>query len=357
MSDVGEKRNNTLILNKIKTIKKNPNNLFLMKKILLIFLFFVSLAASKAQDKIITIKQDTIECRIVSANAERISYEQQTSDKHVVGKSILTSDVLQYFRTEKRDSFGDITDHEKAKPLPPEHRLLFSLQGGLAHSLTDYSNFKSIFLNQSNSASDADDYIGKLKNGYHINTGLHYLLTTFLGLGVDYNFFYSASKGEFLAQGFGDMNLPVYTNLGLDERLYVHFAGPSVLFQQFPDKKKRIKISETISPGVVFFREETRGNGYKIYWGDNDSYGGQPPQYHDHANSVSKSTNFGAKGGVSVEYGITPQLSAGLAGNFMWAKLQKMSVKSSEYGKKVQELENPINISHIDYGFTVRYNF
>ena len=328
-----------------------------MKKLLLIFLFFVSLAAAKAQDKIITIKQDTIECRIVSVNAERISYEQKTSDNQIVGKSIAASDVLQYFRTGKRDSFGNMFDYERTKRVRPEHRWLFLLQGGLAHSLTDYSNFKNIFLSQDNSASAADDYIKKLKNGYHINTSLHYLLNTFLGLGVDYNLFYSASKGEFLAQGYGNMNLPVYTNLGLDERLYAHFAGPSVLFQQFPDKKKRIKISETISPGVVFFREETRGTGYKIYWGDNDSYSGQAPQYYDHANSVSKSTNFGANGGVSVEYGITPQLSAGLAGNFMWAKLKKMSVKSSEYDNKDQELEKTIDISHIDYGFTVRYNF
>lgn len=328
-----------------------------MKKLLLIYLLFVSLAAAKAQDKIITTTHDTIECRIISVNAERISYEQIASDKLVIGKSIATSDVLHYLRTGKPDRFVDSIDNKKTERKRPEHRWLFSFQGGLAYSLTDYSNFKNIFLNQSNSASDADNYIQKLKNGYHINASLHYLLTTFFGIGVDYNLFYSASKGKFLAQEFGGMNLPLYTNLDLDERLYAHFAGPSVLFQQFPDKKKRIKISETIIPGIVFFRNETRGNGYKIYWGENDSYIGQPPQYYEHANSVSQSTNFGAKGGVSVEYGITPQLSAGLAGNFMWAKLQKLSVKSSEYNKKDQELENPINISHIDYGFTVRYNF
>jgi hypothetical protein len=328
-----------------------------MKNLLLIFLFFVTFAAAKAQDKIVTIKQDTIECRIISVNAERISYEQKTPDKNIIGKSISTSDVLQYFRTGKRDSFGDITDHEKTKRDRPEHRWLFSLQGGLAHSLTDYSDFKNYMLNVGNSASETDDYIRKLENGYHINTSLHYLLTTFFGFGVDYNLFYSASKGDFLARGFGDMNLPLFSNLELDERLYIHFAGASVLFQQFPDKKKRIKISEIISPGIVLFRGESRGNEFQVYWGNNDSYSGQPPRYYDQANSVTKSTTFGAKGGLSVEYGITPQLSAGLAGNFMWAKLHKISVKSSEYDTNDQELEKPINISHIDYGFTVRYNF
>ena len=343
-------------MEKIKTTKTLDNR-FPMKKLLLIFLFFVSLTAAKAQDKIITIKQDTIECRIVSVNAERISYEQKTSDKHVVGKSILISEVLQYFRTGKPDSFGDVIDHEKTKRERPEHCWLFSLQGGLAHSLTDYSDFRNLMLNNGSPAPEVDDYIRKLENGYHVNTSLHYLLTTFLGLGAEYNLFYSASKGKFLAQGFGEMNLPLYSNVELNERQYIHFAGASVLFQQFPDKKRRIKISETISPGFILFRGENRSSEIQTYWGDNDSYSGQPPQYYDHANSVTKSTTFGAKGGLSIEYVIRPQLTAGLAGNFMWAKLHKISAKSLEYDTKDQKLEKPMDISHIDYGFIVRYNF
>ena len=328
-----------------------------MKKLLLIFLLFVSLTTAKAQDKIITNNQDTIECRIVSVNAERISYEQKTSDKHIIGKSILISDVLEYFRTGKPDSFGDIIDHEKNKRERPKHSWLFSIQGGLANSLTDYSDFRNLMLNNGSAASVVDDYIRKLENGYHVNTSLHYLLTTFWGLGAEYNLFYSASDGEFLAQGYGGMNLPLYSNVGLDERQYIHFVGASVLFQQFPDNNKRIKISETISPGFILFRGENRGSEIQTYWGDNDFYAGEPPQYYDHANSVTKSTSFGAKGGLSIEYVIGPQLTAGLAGNFMWAKLHKMSVKSSEYDTKAQKLEQPMNISHIDYGFTVRYNF
>ena len=327
-----------------------------MKKLLLIFLFFVSLAATKAQDKIITIKQDTIECRNLSVNAERISYEQKTSDKHIVGKSIPISEVLQYVRTGKYNSQVDRLVHEKPKRERPAHRWLFSLQGGLAHSLTDYSDFKNYLLNAGNSASVVDDYIRKHKNGYHINTSLHYLLTTFFGLGLDYNLFHSASKGTFLSQRNGETNFPVYSNLGLDDRLYSNFAGASVLFQQFADKKRKIKISQTISPGIVLFRGESRDNLFQAHGGYGyGSYNG--PSYYDQANSVTKGTTFGAKGSLSIEYGITPQLSAGLAGNFMWAKLQKISTKNSVSETKDQELEKPINISHIDYGFTVRYNF
>ncbi|HEY3371178.1 MAG TPA: hypothetical protein VGK10_10040 [Prolixibacteraceae bacterium] len=328
-----------------------------MKKILLIFLFLVSLAAANAQDKIITIKQDTIACRIVSVNAERISYEQKTSDQVFVGKSILIADVLQYVRTARSGNFGEGFVHQKPIRERPAHRWLFSLQGGLSHSYTDFSYLKNMLLNSGNSASATDDYTRKLENGASVNTSLHYLLTTFLGLGLDYNLFYSASKAEFMSPGYGQINLPLYIKIGLDERLYTQFAGPSVLLQQFPDKKRKIKISETLSPGVVLFRDESRGSQFQAYWGTQDSYNGQPPQYYDQANSISTSTSYGAKGSLSLEYGITPQLSAGLAGNFMWAKLHKISTKTSVSRTNDQKLENPITVSHIDYGFIVRYNF
>jgi len=66
---------------------------------------------------------------------------------------------------------------------------------------------------------------------------------------------------------------------------------------------------------------------------------------------------FGAKGCLTVEYSVTPQLTAGLAGNFLWARLQKYSIKSLNYETKDQKLEKPMDISHIDYGFSIRCNF
>lgn len=326
-----------------------------MKNLLLILLL-VSGAAAYAQDKIITIKQDTIDCRIVSVNAERLGYEQKTSDQLIVGKSILLSEVLHYVRSGKSDRF-DKQDRKKAKRQRPEHRLLFSLQGGLAHSLTDYDAYKKYFLNSGNSESVADDYLGKLKNGVHFNASLHYLLSSFIGVGVDYNLFHSASKGEFTAQGSGGLNVPLYTRLELDEKLYTQFAGPSVLFQQFPDKKKKIRISQTLSPGIILYRSESRNLLYQQPTGYGYGYGSSGQSYYGQANSITTGNTYGAKGSLSILYSLTPQLSAGLSGNFMWAQLHELSTKSATYESEDQELEDQINISHIDYGLIVRYNF
>lgn len=344
-------------MNKRKQIQKNQKDASSMKTPLLVLLFFMSLlTTTKAQDKIVTNGKDTIECRIISVGSERISYEQKTSENQFTGKSIAISDVLQYFRTGQ--SAGNKNFYRpKTSRQEPERRYLFSLQGGLAHSFTDFDGYQNTMVGSGVPISQAEDYIKKLKNGYYLNAGFHYLLTTFMGLGAEYTFFQSASEGEFLINGNGGMNVPVYANASIHEKLYTHFAGPSVLFQQFPGRNSKIKITEILSPGVVRFRGESRGNEYQIYWGNNDHYEGQAPYYYDHSNSLTTGKTFGAKGGVSLEYFLTPQLSAGVAANFMWAKLHKVSVKSLNYNEEDQKLDKALNVSHFDYGLTVRYNF
>ena len=277
-----------------------------MKKLFLVLTAFMSLFALKAQDKIITIQNDTIECRIISVNADRISYEQKMQDNQVTGKSIATSEVLQYLRAENNDFLSRNAQNSiKAKP---EHRFLFTLQGGLAYSLTDLSNFNSLLINAGVPASEADDYTNKLKNGIYFNAGFHYLLNNLIGIGAEYTFFQSSSEGEFLIKNYSGMNLPVYTTTRLDEKIYANFIGLSALLQQFPGAKHKIRISETVAPGIVFFRDETRGIDYQEYWPADDIYYGQLPQYYNNSNTLTQGKAFGIKGGLSVEYLITPQI-------------------------------------------------
>ncbi len=326
-----------------------------MKKLFLVLMAFLSLFAVKAQDKIITIQNDTIECRIISVNADRISYEQKTSVDQVTGKSIATSEVLQYLRSENNDYLNRKTQNSiKAKP---EHRFLFNLQGGLSYSLTDLSNFNNLLINAGVPASEADDYTDKLKNGIYISSGFHYLLNNLIGIGAEYTFFQSSSEGEFLVKNYSGMNLPVYTTTRLDEKIYSSFIGLSALLQQFPGAKHKIRMTETVSPGVVFFRDETRGIDYQEYWPVDNIYYGQQPQYYNNSNTLTHGKAFGIKGGLSVEYLITPRLSAGLSGSFLWSNLQKVSIKSLNYNSENQEPEKAIDISHIDYGVSLRYSF
>lgn len=334
-------------------------NLFIsMKKHFLVLLAYMSFFAVKAQDKIITIQNDTIECRIISVNSDRISYEQKESPNQFVGKSIATSEVLQYHRSVQTEKVFDIGLQKKFW-IQPENRWLFSLQSGLSHSFNDYEDFRNLLSVNDNPDSKVNDYIRKLKNGYFMNPGFHYRLTNFLGVGADYSFFHSETSGEFIIKitDYSGHNLPIYQTYTQNEKLYIHFTGASILLSQHPGKKKKIKISETLSPGIIFFRDESRSKEYQDFWGSSDYYDGQtPPQYYNYANAASTSKSFGFKGGISFEYFITSRLSAGFTGNIVLAKLHKITINGSRYNTENQKLEKQLDISRIDYGISIRYN-
>lgn len=328
-----------------------------MKKLLLVYLILVSIITVNAQDKIITINRDTIKCRIISVNADRISFEQKSSDKSVIGKSIPVTDVIQYFRNVKSENSEKVKVRDTTKKQQPERCWLFSVQGGLALSWIDYSEFKYLMQSMGVVSSEVNRFTKKIENGYHLGANFHFLLTTHFGIGADYNIFYSQSSGNFLVREIGTMNIPLFTNIDLKERLYIQFAGPSLMLRQYPDKNKRIQISESLSSGIVQFRDEVRGSDYQIYWGNNTSYSGNAPSYYDSANNVSKGSTLGVKGGLSVEYAFLPQFTAGVSGSFVWAKLNKMSFKNKATDTKNQKLNDAMDISHINYGISVRYNF
>ncbi|MFV0378704.1 MAG: hypothetical protein ACK5JD_15535 [Mangrovibacterium sp.] len=133
-----------------------------MKKTMLILLCLLLWAGTEAQDKIITIQNDTIECRILSVGAERITYEQNENGNYTTGKSIAIADVLQYFRKEHASGMdGFYRDPARQKP---QHRYLISLQGGLSQLTSDFANLK----NSMNTTSGVDDYFDDLKSAYYL---------------------------------------------------------------------------------------------------------------------------------------------------------------------------------------------
>ena len=60
----------------------------------ILFLFTSSLHFISAQDKIITIQNDTIHCRILSVSPTYIQYEQTAENGFVTGKFIPTEQVF-----------------------------------------------------------------------------------------------------------------------------------------------------------------------------------------------------------------------------------------------------------------------
>lgn len=313
-----------------------------MRKLLILFVFLLSLSALKSQDKIITHQGDTILCKIVSVNATHISYELKTDNEYVVGKSILIENVKEYIRIPEEPS-NDSYVYIKRKQLQkkPAHPLLFTLSPGGSYLpwLLDF-----VGGNYSNEYKD-------LNKGLHVNSSLHYLFNTLVGAGFQYSFFTSGFNGS-VPVYIGSM-YPVYSVAESRNRQYINYVGGSGILQQFLDKSHKFQLSETLSAGLVMYREESQTT-----FDFPDTSGDFTTQT---LNSLTEGMTFGATLGISAEYYIQPKFSVGVSGDFMYAELRKASAEmKSTYGghsSNSGKLSSPINLSKIDYSLFFRLHF
>jgi hypothetical protein len=312
-----------------------------MQKSFILFVFFALSTIVNAQDRIITVKQDTIHCQIVSIGTEHINYEQKSTNGYVVGKSIPIDQVATYFRLPRSSS--NISSRR------PERPWLFGISPGGSWMPWLFEDVE-----------DVPDYAKKIATGFHLNVSGHYLITNFFGAGIQYSFFHSSTDGEYPI--VINPYYPTYTMSSEKEKQYINYIGASIIFQQFLDKKKKFQLSETLSGGMLFYRGESQTSTTYL----NTSYYGSSyyaPIYFTYSrNTLITGRTFGATAGLSAEYYVIPSLSIGIGGDFLFGSLKKVNgeVKDSEGGKnkiKDQELDEPIKLSRIDYSLSLRFHF
>lgn len=301
-----------------------------------LFLFF----NAKAQDKIISINHDTIHCSIISISDVNILYELKNKDGSVTGKLIPLSQVAEYSRFQQPGE--GIKMHELETPKSKyisENPFCLGLNLGSSTMPWYFDNYPS--------SSAMPDYYDKLKTGFHINTSAHYMIKSFLGLGVEYTFFKTSTSGS--------IPIEYYPSIFLMEsekyRQYINYLGASVLFQQHLGAQRKFILSESLSAGVLFIRLENQ-----ITYPNFDNY-----YYRDISNNMLLTgKSFSTKLGLAVEYRLFKAVSVGLGGDFSWCSLKKASFESkgsNNYSSSDdnQELSNALKLSRIDYSFVFRY--
>lgn len=310
-----------------------------MQKLFFLSLFCVFTVIVSAQDKIITVNQDTINCRIVSIGAEQISYEQKSSNGYMLGRSIPISQVASYFRLPQSDAYY-------TRSWRPERPWLFRISPG--------GSWMPWLLED---VEDSPDSGKKLARGFHLNASGHYLITRFLGVGIQYSFFYSKVNDEYPINA--GSYLPIYTMLNEKEKQYVNYVGPSVIFRHFLDRNKKFQLTETLSGGVIFYRGEGQVSTVLPSTSPYES----PATYSNYsANSLITGRTLGGTFGLSAEYYISPSFSIGIGGDFFFGLLKKVDIEqrnSNNYNEtlKNMELDDPLKISRIDYSLSMSFYF
>jgi len=313
-----------------------------MNKLTLLVLFLLLFINAKAQDKIISINQDTIHCKIVSISNDRIFYELQNNDGSITGKSMPLSQVAEYLKLHQPETNSNTDKPESSRRVSaPENRFCLGLDAG-------YSTMPW-YLDNLPLSSSMPDYYDGLKTGFHINGSAHYMITSFLGLGAEYSFFKTEVSGR--------MPIAYASSVFIMEseecRQYINYLGASVLFQQHPDARQKFTVSESVSAGILFLRLEDQSTYPDVnYWG-----------YSDIANNMLLTGNsFSAKFGLAAGYRLFESVSVGLSGDFIWCTLKKASFESRgsnnySYSSEKEKLSEPLELSRIDCSFVLRYCF
>ena len=305
------------------------------------FLFLFLSLSTKAQDKIISIHQDTIHCKIVSINNECIVFELKNKDGSVTGKIMNLSQVAEYSRSSQPVHDSKSSERKLLRSVNvPDNFWCFGLSGGGSTMPWYFDNLQ---------VSNMPDYYAKLKTGFHINASAHYMMDGFWGLGAEYSFFNKSFSGSMPVQ----YSQSLYIVTQEKYRQYINYVGPSVLFVQQLGLRRKFMLSESFSAGALFVRLENQATYQNV---DNSGY-------TDVANnSLFTGNTFSAKFGLNAEYRVDSKVSVGLGGSYVWALLKKASFESRgsnnhSSSSENEELSPAMDLSRIDYSIVLRYKF
>lgn len=315
-----------------------------MNKFALLLDFLLLFFSATAQDKIISINNDTIHCRIVSIRNDRILYELNNNDGTVTGKFIPLSQVSEYLNSHQQEINLNTGKKERSRSENVyEKPLCLGLNSGIS-TMPWYLEFYSL------SSTFLPDYYNKLKTGFHINASAHFMVNRFLGLGIEYSYYKTSTSGSIPGTTY-------YSSVFLMEsekyNQHINYLGISVLFQQHLDAQRKFTINEYLSVGVIFLRLEyqnTYPNATEFSYTDAST------------NMLLTGKSYSAKFGLTAEYRVLKDISVGLGGNFISSSIKKVSIESKgsnnySYKDKNQELSSAINLSRIDYTLVLHYYF
>jgi hypothetical protein len=300
------------------------------------------------QDRIITVNNDTIECRILSISSAHINYEQTTGD-YTVGKFIPISEVSSYYKGVARKKTQDSKIQSERQNPSLSTRWLSEVRFGGAYLTTSTADEESGLTDLGISKDDAKNYVKKYRHGIHFDANICYMPKIFdgkinLGIGVKYKFFtFSSNIDEMIKSPYMDiMNFQYLEN----NRVYLNYGGVVCVAKQWLDTKRRFNLMCDVSAGYLYYRHEgSASSGLFMSVG-------LPPTISALETGHTVATDFG----LTFAYHPLERLAITAGANFFVAKLKRLSTSMSYTPDGTVE-QDPINLSNLNYAIGLRFNF
>ena len=203
-----------------------------MKKIVPAVIFFLGfIPAVFSQDKIITINNDTIDCKINKVSHSTIYFDLNTLGVKSSGE-IPQNMVSGYIVANKTSP-----EVQEKTNTGSGNRFRFGLSGGAGYLLGSTQNAEDQMVSQGFTFDQAESYYNDMKLGISANADLYLLIPVNYGVGIKYKFFFNSSSTE----GFIDPQDGVhlyYTTYR--EKIYVNFAGHHSFISRLLETKNHL---------------------------------------------------------------------------------------------------------------------
>lgn len=295
-------------------------------RIILMFILIsaINVSVCFAQDRIVTITNDTINCKINRVSEKSIYYS--TSNKQRKNKSKIERQEVKLWEINE-------SKVQKSIQLLNEYqtgRWRFSVEGGVGYRIASTKNSKQNFLNQGFTEKEVDAYFRQIKTGIKASGQIHYMFWQNFGLGMDYQYHHSSGEmkgvidpGDGYTLLYGQMNDNVYTN----------YSGLSAYYQQWIDS--RFKVFYQISMGLTLFREET----IAIY-----------------TPNLITGKAFGGNTEIGFEYFLRKNIAIAVNADYFQSTISKIKMNNgtttNSYDLEKEQMEG---LSRIDLGFGLKF--
>ena len=293
-----------------------------MKRLLFIWgLASFCLATTQAQDLIVLVPNDSINCKITSIKKERIYFTYKTETRSVsVGvpvnqivtykknfypKSAITSGTL--FQAQRRtDSSANATANAGQSGMASSNAVVLEE----LNMATDFSRMRfaaNVGISQriGNIATDvssaAESNMTGMKSGFGYDVGLTYFLNQHLGLGAKYSGRISGSDDLIV-------DATVLNKGYVPTGSQMHFLGPTVSWRWYPNSAKREYWITNLTVGYVSYKEK------RSFYEENTQIG---ERYAGNIIGL-KGKTAGIGWDIGYDFG-----RFGLQGSVFWASLSK----------------------------------
>lgn len=291
-------------------------NLYIL---VVLFLFVFSAQTLKAQDLIVTLEGDSLNCRISRIMPDKVyfTYKHQNEIRSVFLPKTHIVFSKKNFYTETLVPAADLVVKEDFC------RWRLEVDGGVLYRLGE---------TPSDVTSSMRDYYKDYKSGVGLNLGVQYFTSENLGFGFLYNHFNSKASVSMYNDWDAD---GVYTNDFISENVSIDYYGP-VSYTRFYDKFKKNALVTGFGIGYLDYIDKSAfgSNYFRLLGG-----------------------NVGIYFSIGYDMKLTKSTELGIKLGLVGGTLTKMTYASDNYTETViLDKDSRESLSHIDFTVGLRFN-